>query len=170
MTSERPILMSGPMVRAILDGRKTQTRRVVKMSSVKPSVWTSVGSSKVRALDHGLFQFKAGRFNTWSRPFRSPYGVPGDRLLVKASQLELEVKAVRVERLQEISEEGAKAEGVEPWVPGHGPIDVRREEPGMVMSASYRDGLEMTWNSLNAKRAPWESNPWVWAVRFAVIE
>lgn len=76
---ERPILFSGPMVRAILEGRKTQTRRVVKPqpfddpSSVRPWV------------DDGPTPSGAGRCGHTLRLDECPYGVPGDRLVVKES-------------------------------------------------------------------------------------
>ena len=139
---ERPILFSGPMVRAILDGRKTQTRRPVKMpKSVNP---VALGSMMQRASELGPLPGSA-------------FGEPGDRLWVRetfdldqpafpdesdksrvlyradhdpqhwgyfrwrpsihmprwASRIDLEVVSVRVERLQSISEDDARAEGVE---------------------------------------------------------
>lgn len=73
--TERPILFSGPMVRAILDGRKTQTRRLV---TPQPSP----GESNVAA--GGLWwswEYPEGRHCTQDR--RCPYGVPGDHLWVR---------------------------------------------------------------------------------------
>ena len=70
---ERPILFSAPMVRAILDGSKTQTRRVIKQQPPNWS-WHSVESvAKV----YGLTQ-RIGSKNYWIKP--CPYGQPGDRL------------------------------------------------------------------------------------------
>jgi hypothetical protein len=216
---ERPILFSGEMVRAILDGRKTQTRRLVKPEAV--------------LIDGGGQPFTQ-RWDesegvNWRRDVRCPFGQPGDRLWVKEtfihqepeyeavlsttvpivpafttyradvdpigeqkgagwtpslfmrrdlSRLTLEVTDVRVERLQDISEDDARAEGVEPlpcqccmktgravnctdgpWG-GCCPCcqDTRVE--------SYREDFTQLWDSLNAKRAPWASNPWVWVVSF----
>jgi hypothetical protein len=70
-----------------------------------------------------------------------------------ASRLTLEVTDVRVQRLQEISEEDAQAECV-PTGDGEG---------------SYREGFASIWQDINGKRAPWASNPWVWAVSFSVV-
>jgi uncharacterized protein YhfF len=56
---------------------------------------------------------------------------------------------VRVERLQEITEEDARAEGC-----GDPPFGTRRET------------FAILWDAINGKRAPWESNPWVWRVEF----
>jgi len=81
---DRPILMSDPMVRAILDGTKTQTRRVVKsqpqpnggigLHPVKPYQTTSGGWTWVLA---------ATRHGSGGNIFTCPYGDPGDRLYVK---------------------------------------------------------------------------------------
>jgi hypothetical protein len=73
-----------------------------------------------------------------------------------ASRITLEVTDVRVERLQDISEADAQAEGVEPYrLPCH---------PGRE-SLRHVDGFVLLWNSLNPL-ANWCSNPWVWVVSF----
>lgn len=198
---ERPILFSGPMVRAILDGRKTQTRRVVK-DSAKHNVYL-LGDNACGVLwDH------------------CPYGQPGDRLWVRetwahisrcehynhlhdstewlykadgsscvskwtpsihmprfASRILLEVTAVRVERLQEISRDDAIQEGIEHL---HRDVDVPtlnpwrnylQGQPGeMIQHCSCpRRSFQTLWDLINAKRAPWDSNPWVWVVEFKRI-
>jgi hypothetical protein len=83
---ERPILFSGPMVRAILDGRKTQTRRVVKCAGLDPhrdriERWDEDrGAFRPRASDEAVErQF----VTTFPLPTRCPYGAPGDRLWVR---------------------------------------------------------------------------------------
>lgn len=137
---ERPILFSGPMVRAILEGRKTQTRRVLK--NPDDGVSTTIEDGSPLYCDDGGF---------W-HPRPCPYGQPGDRLWVReahqlspdgpiyratarehgtyepggagpwrpsihmprwASRITLEITDVRVERVQEITEDDAIAEGVE---------------------------------------------------------
>ena len=136
---ERPILCSAPDVMAILDGRKTQTRRIMKPQPNR--TWP----------DEVTPHWSVGGNRTLpgaSNPLRCPYGVPGDRLWVReawrlpdgapkgwvdyraddtrdgfkwkpsihmprwASRITLEVTDVRVERLQDISEADAMAEGV----------------------------------------------------------
>jgi hypothetical protein len=72
-----------------------------------------------------------------------------------ASRITLEVIDVRVERVQEISEEDAKAEGclLIPCAPKY--ID------------TYRETFADLWNSINEKRGfGWDVNPWVWVVEF----
>jgi hypothetical protein len=175
---ERPILFSAPMVRAILEGRKTQTRRLVKESVV------------TGAIIHGLMSVRPG-FDL----AKCPYGQPGDQLWVKEaikcvdggsdyahvvfsadegttkadvwpwkrttlpgmfmprglSRITLEVVSVRVERLNEISPYDACCEGL---APNEGdPLDPVGD-------------FSKLWDSINAKRAPWASNPWVWRVEF----
>lgn len=74
-----------------------------------------------------------------------------------ASRLTLEIVSVRVERVQDISEEDAKAEGVTTEMAAR-PTDI---------SWSYQRAFAYLWNSINTKpEYSWESNPWVWAITF----
>lgn len=83
--TERPILFSAPMVRALLDGRKTQTRRVVKASVPEGAVDAGVISSG--SASNGLWWWLDSTEIEWASPigdeFRCPYGVPGDTLWVR---------------------------------------------------------------------------------------
>lgn len=182
--SERPILFSGPMVRAILEGRKTQTRRVVKgiaLDWLRPDGFTP--------------EFTASPENSLC-----PYGNPGDTLWVRetwgpfeggfiyradegpnvkpddgrwhpsihmprdASRLSLLIKSVRVERLQEISEADAFAEGV-----GHYVDSGAAGEATPDGARTAREWFAQLWDTINAKSHPWASNPWVWVVEFEKI-
>lgn len=83
---ERPILFSGPMVRAILDGRKTQTRRVVNRLSGRGDI-TEFGPSDTPGYDWH-FRDKRALWNDVDTEYvldRCPYGEPGDRLWVRES-------------------------------------------------------------------------------------
>lgn len=81
-----------------------------------------------------------------------------------ASRLTLEIVSVRVERVQDISGEDALAEGVDWLLPGHGPVPREAQYQG---AASYRDGFELVWDAINAKRGfSFASNPWIWALEF----
>lgn len=201
---ERPILFSGEMVRAILDGRKTQTRRLIRLPPgyEHGEVYGYEGSHNGRhflACDPGP-----------SRAIPCPYGAPGDRLWVRetwrdgqyaigrewdfddrvgyrasfvgdpalkwkpsihmprwASRLTLEVVSVRVERLQDISEADALAEGIQDGGCNNcgesshpNPCGCADPEP------LYVDAFAWLWNSINGKRMPWVLNPWVWVVTF----
>lgn len=208
---ERPILFSAPMVRALLDGSKTQTRRVVtaKHIGLPPGMSPSVLLDEFEGPIVG---------------FSCPYGEAGDRLwvreafmhtpakyepmmsmtvpLVRAetsyradfagdstglgwkpsihmprnlSRITLEVVSVRVERLQDISEDDAMAEGIHKyphqWRDCEYPLpDIAYEAaPGSAMRhsssvAAYRD----LWEQINGLGS-WEANPWVWVVEFRKV-
>lgn len=218
--TDRPILFSGAMVRAILEGRKTQTRRVLK-SPPPPECgihymlgnesWLDTENRTPlrhtwEAWGGPLFYGRPEGYLCGSHTVPMPYA-PGDRLWVRetwaavepniappefpdgrlfraswpyepeckpvwkpsihmprwASRLTLVVKDVRVQRLQEIGEADAQAEGVL--------ISERLEELGTEdwpeFPADYRDAFHVLWDSLNAKRGyGWDVNPWVVAVTF----
>lgn len=205
---ERPILMSGPMVRACLRevDPKTQTRRLVKPQPILESgawYWRSPLYDNGGGCDYFHTKSLTGVMEAWARA--CPYGQPGDRLWVRetfrategaprrageapteyvyradqepstdgfrwkpaihmpraACRLVLEIAAVRVERLQDISEADAKAEGCRSADHATGRECIL--DPAM---GSYRLHYRDLWDSLNAKRAPWSSNPWVWVVEF----
>ncbi|MDT3707447.1 MAG: hypothetical protein ROZ09_11515 [Thiobacillus sp.] len=202
---EHPILFSAPMVRALLAGTKTQTRRVVK---VQPAdLWPD--GVECSSAARGLFRVLPSdvQANIGARglmyaagcqsvgPIACPYGQPGDRLWVRetwgpcdggacyrvserdgvlpdggkwrpsiymprwASRITLEIVSVRVERLQDISEEDAKAEGCEPT--SMGPNGIRLD----VRQPTYRNGYAQLWNEINGPGS-WEANPWVWVIEF----
>lgn len=72
-----------------------------------------------------------------------------------ASRITLEVTEVRAQRLQDISEEDARAEGVQ-----------LQSGTRYLTSVPYSHEFGKMWESINGKRAPWASNPWVWALTF----
>lgn len=226
-TKSRPIIMSAESVRAILDGRKTQTRRIVKPQPQE---------SFCKHVTHGRHSYGW----SWQRKsdaehvdcpsdamiLRCPYGVPGDLLRVRegyrrpaldgfdfgkngikaliryttddvklwktlskdeytrilnqhagrhpgrhmprwAARLWLRVVKVRVERVQEISEEDARAEGMKERLrPMSGLacaiVGVRTNDP-----KTYRETFRRTWDPLNEKRGhPWSNNDWVWVIGY----
>jgi len=185
---ERPIIFSGEMVRAILEGRKSMTRRVIK-----PQPTTDL---------------KSGAVGYWScapdvKEFLCPYRKPGDILWVRetwrqgdgfygigqsvfyradeewntgaswkpsihmprrASRITLEIINIEVERLQEISEEDAQAEGM---------INSKgfNALPSYYSEAHYTLKFKKLWDSINAKRGfGWDVNPWVWMIEFKKVE
>jgi hypothetical protein len=199
---ERPILFSAPMVRAILSGTKTMTRRIVKPQPRQEPITngSADGTYTMWPNDDACLE--------WADVIADPiyyaqagfcsYGAPGDRLWVRetwqesdrgvhfradtdimpgtwrpsifmprwASRITLEIADVRVERVQDISEEDAQAEGVQ-VTPGHlsRPIG-SKEQP---TPYSHRQAFAALWDTINGKRAPWDSNPWVWVVSFCRI-
>lgn len=194
------------MVRAILDGQKTMTRRIVHADIVadmgsdasrvlyrcpygQPGDYLWVRESWAQRLDldrlNGTQLYASGVRNAWywaDGPGKCcNTGCAGAAGRVRAarfmprwaSRLTLRITDVRVQRLQEISEDDAKAEGAPYYVYGHGPVTKTelRIEPGYWGHGSYRAGFECLWNDLNAKRGyGWDVNPWVWAITFEPIE
>ncbi|OEC58370.1 hypothetical protein [Pseudomonas sp. AP42] len=207
---ERPILFSAPMVRAILEGRKTVTRRAIK---VQPHIDVS-GNFCVGNSSYG----QDGYGKPVTKHFVNgccPYGKPGDRLWVRetwarvgnddpgyltfgatypsclppelenippASQIRwkpsihmfrrdsrilLEITDVRVERLQDISEEQALAEGIIPHVRGgwhwhqHDPSNVDDWHQFGFKSPAF--AFQDLWIGTGGD---WDANPWVWVVEF----
>ena len=227
---ERPILFSAPMVRAILDGRKTQTRRITSDPGCASIFW-----HKGTTVPHGEYEGWVAKYERQALllPRKCSYGIPGDRLYVKeavwvwchkkpngttkkgrpkfcyvphssrsffyvadhpnkpertsyadpdmvwryktarfmprwASRIMLEVIDVRVQRVQEISEEDARAEGADrPVTP-----EERQQYNIIDPSAQWtgRIPFRWLWDSINAKKYPWASNPWVWAISFRAID
>lgn len=86
-----------------------------------------------------------------------------------ASRITLELTEVRVERLQDISEEDAKAEATDPYGNQATKYGLPDAHGLHWKGCSYRRGFAVLWDSLNAKRAPWASNPWVWVVEFVLL-
>ena len=180
--AERPILFNAEMVRAILDGRKTQTRRVVKQAN------NEIGEPArtiCPAADSGWIAWWGKWFpnevketrRLYKNGFHCPYGVPGGRLIVSeeydtGAQDEagnwitdtrpiephtvLIVTGVRVERVQEISEADAMAEGCK-----------GKYERDGTMTESPLYQFHALWDSINEKRGfGWDKNPWVWVIEF----
>ena len=223
---ERPILFSGPMVRAILEGRKTQTRRIVQpQPELIPDI--SLAGKLTGSYSYWWYGSAAQTMIGVSMmPQFCPYGNRGEKLWVRetfcefadyhiidgkrfayradsehlrtfadseqtrkelgykwkpsifmprhASRITLEIVNVRVERLRDISEDDAKAEGIRE-------LPLQEGEPGAwwsgdVMQGSVLHGrspvmaFRKLWDSINKDRAPWESDPWVWILEFRRIE
>lgn len=232
---ERPISFTGPMVRAILDGKKTQTRRVLKPQPPQPEDFPRSPFSLSRSVADGIkmyfqddyerlpkhptkydligsvgvvrdagyptkykVQFAVGDLlwvkETWAetsvapivetidRPWvvyraadsRTDYGGPwrSSRFMPRrASRITLRVTDVRVQRVQDISEEDAKAEGIRPLRDGSGTF-VGREGPRNLVTPwnTAREAFADVWDSINKGRGfDWDANPWVAAYSFEVV-
>lgn len=192
---ERPILFSSPMVRAILDGRKIQTRRAVKHQRES---YDNLGDGV------SLYDFQSGL------PISCPYGQPGDLLWVretfckspdgpiyKATEREagilepgdsikwtpsiympkryariwLEINDVRVDRLQDIGGPDIEAEGI---------IESCCDGRECCCRGAYVDPFDgepiddpiaeftKLWESINGVGS-WDKNPWVWVIEFIPV-
>ena len=226
---ERPILFNCAMVRAILRGDKTQTRRVFDMPDGyyqrNGGEYGRITSAHPRKGKFGLFIEEDGPFGPVVDLIPSPFGMPSDRLWVRetwrpefhtnggptdcacemvgfkatdtnescieaadrkewarwfeqygdsrwqpsihmprwASRITLEVTAVRVERLQNIDEEGAEAEGIAMLKSGSfGIHGTQINDEGCAL-----DAFEKLWDSIYGKSdKKWSANPWVWVAEF----
>lgn len=187
--ADRPILFSAPMVRALLDGRKTQTRRILKPQPSKPfgsafmdgQRWWTGDSLTAEVIEEWKLRYAPGD-RLWVReahafdgPLVRYYATdavhelrrkrPSIHMPRWASRLTLTVTDVRVQRLQDISTRDCIAEGIA--------ADLR-DAVGLSDLAlrhaahdTYVAGYRALWNSLHGADA-WAANPWVVALTFAV--
>lgn len=171
--TDRPILFSAPMIRALLAGRKWQTRRVLKETERYQDIGLYLTEHPLRYEVGDCLWVREPCHNwtgvqTWKRTWlrdadesacrtASTRDRPGRRAGMHMprgdSRLTLIVTDVRVQRVQEIEPEDAEAEGVK-----------------CDMSArTFVDHFRVLWDSLNAKRGfGWSANPWVVALTFTV--
>lgn len=211
---ERPILFSGAMVEAILDGRKTQTRRILKKQP--PADTFRMDTYHHPDGQHYFWAWKEAfsgcELHTGWEPICCPYGKPGDRLWVreawaeirppgspwpatmyvyragdtrtdfggpwkpsihmprKACRIELEIAGVRVERLNDCSEEDAVAEGIEhnPALDPIGPSKWRFYGRPHTGTSCPVDSYCSLWESINGAGS-WKADPWVWVVEFRKV-
>lgn len=196
---ERGMIFNGEMVRAIIDGRKTQTRRPIK--------WKQTRFTEVAERDDGsLWPWAEDCERGGDIWFTCPFGEVGDRIWVRetwaeagasapdlklyranypdhvpahyenvppaeeirwtpsihmprwASRITLEITAVRVERLNAISEEDAQAEGVQPAC-----YEITPPE------AAYRVSFGEAWRDIYGEES-WAANLWVWVIEFKRVE
>ena len=210
----KPIIFNGPSVRAIMNGRKTQTRRVVKQRVTGPNppdtldfynkgnwagackadgrsgnaldlcpygqigdlLWVreahvllprtayrmSIGTGTIAQQEHPSDGYTAAVFREGFDRSGSPRWRPSIHMPRWASRLTLRVTGVRVERLQEISQRDAVAEGC-----GRPLADTGMDQPD---AADERTSFAILWNEINAKRGlSWQINPWVWVIAFEPI-
>jgi hypothetical protein len=222
---ERPIIFSGDMVRAILEDRKTKTRRVMNpqpetwhtvkrqpfVHSDYPGIWSPLADNsenRTQPYDVGdhlwvretfCVGYPTGEPKRWSclKPTDERVAISLRRAFYKvdsndppdepqrhwtpsihmprwASRITLEVTGVRVERLNDISEADAIAEGCEAIPTSLADIEAIPENslegklaralgPGMFTG---RLAFMELWDSIYAKKHPWSSNPWVWVIEF----
>ncbi|MGP9804071.1 hypothetical protein [Paracoccus sp. NSM] len=180
--TDRPMIFSGPMVRALLDGRKTQTRRVLRVPAwidpaddISAEVATGFIETSFRRGDRvwvreafaqsgaawPRIQEGLGRLHYRSDPdhgWQEYWGRwrPSIHMPRWASRITLHITDVRVQRLQDISEADAVAEGA--------PVAELRMYPELGNARHWFCDL---WNSLHSPDA-WDTNPWVCALTFTV--
>lgn len=228
---ERPIPLITSEVRAILDGRKTMLRRVVKadinclhIRGNPVQLLADWALSGLRKFENGIAEFdvQCDVDDCYTEKIKCPYGIPGDRLWVRetwapdwehsrifyradaevdgktvpfemngdsgfgggigtavigkwkppipmpraASRILLEITNVRVERLQEITKEDAKAEGVERN--SLAPLFWENYISAEWSFTSSVESFQSLWQSINGLES-WEQNPWVWVIEFKKV-
>lgn len=181
---ERPILFKGEMVRAILDDKKTQTRRLNGLEEINknPDMWRFDGFDGKYAVFGSGYDFLK---------IKCPFGEIGDRLWVretwgicpdynqvrykadrgsddrdvykwkpsihmprKFSRINLEITNRRPERLQDITEKDAQSESVEYY-----------SDIDYTVGITYKTVFSDLWKSINGPES-WDKNPWVWVIEF----
>lgn len=183
--SERPILFSGPMVNAIIAGRKTVTRRVVKPQPDEEReghAWWRDGWFRTARYEH------SGEDHPASKLLTCPYVKPGTRLWVRETWRPILSGRLAGGYDYRADDPSASGEGFMPWklsifMPRAASrltlevVSVRVERLQDVTEAdAVLEGLERRehfirlWNELNGKKYPWESNPFVWRVEFRKLE
>lgn len=211
--TDHPILFNSEMIKAVLDGRKTMTRRVITVPWAKGKRVAPYEPYYVETDGELSYMDEYGDYHPMIE--KCPYGKAGDKLFVKETfqilnkpigrmyhgfykadrevfdvelterehclwcdrkkpymmtsgrfmykslaRITLEITAIRVERVQDISIEDIRAEGLE-ITNYHGKERVH---------ACYYSRWQTLWDSINKKRGyGWDKNPWVWVVEFEVV-
>jgi hypothetical protein len=196
-TRERPILFSGPMVRAILAGRKTQTRRIVRPRQVHEGIniyyvpktcpygragdllWVRETWAPVSTFDPSPETgalYRADPMYDGIDQFDWPWK-PSIHMPRWASRITLEVTGVRVERLNDISEEDAIAEGCQetycsPELTAECEPGTPQRELAELLEGGWitaKGNFSFLWNEINGPGS-WAANPWVWVVEFRRVK
>lgn len=203
----KPILFSTPMVQAILEGRKTQTRRTIKP---QPTIMSDnnhfnfdkeyyltreelIAKSKIQKGDvlwvretwfPTRFDYKNCLQYGYSRKHVIKYKADGNydpntdcvgrswkpsiHMPKIACRIFLKVTDVRVESLQDISEDAIVSEGI--FIDENDLPALRSKwTPELVMSRALKKEWKSLWHSINGKES-WDANPWVWVYEFEQID
>lgn len=187
-----PILFNTEMTKATLDGRKTVTRRIIKPNILEQGtnwIWNpneNVCYAPLRTgdilyvretwlLGDGCggeqYYYKADETES-SKELRIAYGYkwrPSIHMPKEAARIWLEVTAVRAERLRDITEEQARAEGC---IGFHDKIGNGKFDDVLEFDLTARDAFVELWNSTLKKDSSdtWVHNPWVWVYEFERCE
>lgn len=198
-TKTKPILFSAPMVRALLNGRKTQTRRIMKPQP-HPQIESKFPYARVRSGHAHWHELPDNDFPMWMCSIKCPYGKPGDRLWVRESFQPLladdlsrykpnyktgegyKVNYVATDGVAEfydMATDRAFCSKVTPSI--HMPLwasritlqitGVRVEQLQLISPEhALAEGFASREDfSMFFKPAVWNANPWVWAVSFEVM-
>ena len=202
---EKPILFSTPMVQALLNNSKTQTRRVIKDKDIINSFDIGVDGKPIAYIDQAtgdshkpqdICPYKVGMTlwvrETWSKSingeyvYRTNYGTteddsfppstfkwrPSIHMPREAARIFLKVTGARVERVQDITEEDAIAEGIESFAITDATLrPTRHKVYGNTCKDTAREAFAGLWDGIYLeKMSGWYDNPWVWVVEFERVE
>ncbi|EPS0123060.1 TPA: hypothetical protein MXU94_003499 [Escherichia coli] len=195
---ERGMIFNDEMVRAILGGNKTQTRRIVEEKFYGRAVAAELLAKHCpygqpgdriwvretyrvhgKATDVATLVYRASVRNSWTeQTHRVPAEVcnkpvsekwtPSIHMPRWASRILLEITNVRVERLNDISECDARDEGVPPAG------SLLPDHPGTFLTpngdfAMAKVAFQRLWESIYGEES-WSANPWVWVIEFERIQ
>jgi len=165
---------------AILDGRKTQTRRPIKPQPFEVFVpeegfvqcdgegvvW---GRQRVQK-GYDSYDVDVFPFPIMTSPAKCPYGKPGT--IFEVEGVDYEITNVRVERVQEITPSDCEAEGITGKTsasPVRGqPYEQYYNGDGLVYAEPYL-AFHSLWDTIYGETFPWDSNPWVWVIEFQIL-
>lgn len=218
---ERPILFNSEMINALLNGPKTETRRVIKPQpnedvikhfsnyeyrNIKDNIWKGFsdkqgfvptikcpfGKVGDQLWVRETYLKKGNEFHSYvadydDNMFKStePMGkalkakmykrIPSIYMFRKYSRIQLEITEIKVEGVQDITEDGARNEGIHSehdgthsWFKNY---NLKEEQAMFKYPSGAIKSFKSLWNSINEKRGySFESNPWVWAVKFKVVK
>jgi hypothetical protein len=172
---ETPIQFNAEMLRLIVDGHKTQTRRPLKPQPVHDEkAWAAYWEGPNQEGKYGPSVWGLEERPGEDVLLHCPYGRAGDRLLCDPHPSSLEILRVWVERVQDTTYDDMTAEGVNTGGPVCAEVLMLCTGTDNIDDAQrvmHRDCWASLWDSLYAKRGlGWDVNPWVWAIEFKSIE
>lgn len=220
----RPIIFNTQMVRSVMDGAKTQTRRILKFKTFgfgKDGAPASIymdGSGKgwVAWMTQNVSAEYTAKIYPGEVGFKCPMGEIGSIIYVRetwaelinghneryfaykadgipnksdvgdwnwrpsihmpkaAARIFLRITDIKVERLQDISEEDAVAEGVQQDVPVEKNFQIKKRyrhysDPTIHHCEDAKSSFRSLWRSIYGTES-WESNPWVWSISFTRVD
>lgn len=165
----------------IKNGLKTQTMRPVKNQPAYPGIgkWVfeldpfapscvkgTPAEGKIIRKEKKVWCYEDWCGNLVGIYGDCPYGVVGDRLIIPGTDITLEITNIRVDMLNNISDEDAEKEGIEKV--SNGTFKDYINKGGNFCQAKH--SFRSLWNSIYSENYDWYSNPWVWVIEFRRVK